>query len=162
MKEWYNDSYLSQISKKLIHSVENLATAESVTSGHLQAALSLAPNALDFFEGGITTYNLKQKSKILSVDPRSALPCDCVSQEVAIVMAKNTTNLFNSSWGIAVTGYASPVPEKQIEELFACYAMYNRSGRVESGQIQGRDGTPLEVAIDYTNQLLKIFLKLLS
>ena len=137
---------------------ERLATAESVTAGHLQSALSLAPRAMNFFEGGVTTYNLKQKSAILSVSVNIVVSVDCVSQDVSIEMAKHVTRLFDCDWGIAATGYASPVPEKNIKELFACYAFYNRRGFTDSGKILAPQVSPLQVTIFYTNEILARFL----
>lgn len=111
---------------------QTVAVAESVTAGHLQVAFSMAENALEFFQGGITTYNLAQKSKHLHVDPIHALSCNSVSEEVAAEMAKHVRLLFMSDWGIAVTGYASSVPEKNIYQLFACYSFYFRDKEMTS------------------------------
>ena len=64
-----------------------------------------------FYHGGITVYNIGQKSKQLNVGPIHALQVNCVSEKVAIEMAIGVIHMFKSSWGIGITGYASPVPE---------------------------------------------------
>lgn len=118
---------LDIIAKHLVKRGETLAVAESVTSGNLQAALSLATKATEFFQGGITAYNTGQKSRHLHVDPITADRTNCVSEDIARSMAQGACKLFSSNWGIAVTGYAAPVPALKVKnELFAWYSIaYN-------------------------------------
>lgn len=161
-KELYNSATLKKISEILVSRNQTIATAESVTAGHLQSALSLAPNAMDFFQGGLTAYNLQQKTRFLGVDPIKAVPCDCVSQSIAVTMAQSVTALFKCDWGIGITGYASPVPEKNVEQLFACYAICYGKGFIVSNTVQAGDGSPLEISIFYTNHLLKELTEILA
>lgn len=49
---------LKSIQKQLVNRKETLAVVESVTAGSLQAAFSLAENATEFFQGGLTVYNI--------------------------------------------------------------------------------------------------------
>jgi PncC family amidohydrolase len=107
-----------EVGKTLYERQQTVAVAESVTSGQLQTFLSLPDHAMDFFQGGITAYNLGQKTKHLNVDPIHAFACNCVSEKIAETMARNVMTQFNSDWGIGITGYASPVPEKNIEDLY--------------------------------------------
>ena len=60
----YDIEALNEIRDRLTGNGESLAVAESVTSGHLQAALSSAENASHFYQGGITAYNLGQNAGI--------------------------------------------------------------------------------------------------
>src|SRR4051812_17078174 len=101
---------IAELSGILTRRRENLAVAESVTSGSLQHMLSLADKATQFFEGGITAYNLNQKKKHLSVDFNHAVTCNCVSEQTAAEMALGAYRMFNADWSLAVTGYAAPVP----------------------------------------------------
>ncbi|HEY0273054.1 MAG TPA: nicotinamide-nucleotide amidohydrolase family protein, partial [Chitinophaga sp.] len=107
-----------------------VAVAESVTGGYLQYLLSAEENASQFFQGGITAFNIGQKAKHLLVEPVHAQQCNCVSQQVADQMALNVCTLFNCGLGIAVTGYAAPVPELGITEMFAYYAVALRGNIV--------------------------------
>lgn len=117
---------LEHIKKFLLEHKQTLAVAESVTSGQLQAALSLAEDATLFYQGGITTYNLGQKARHLKIDPIQGELCNCVSEQIAIEMAVHVGELFSSSWGIGITGYAAPVPELKIKTLHSYYAFaYN-------------------------------------
>src|SRR5689334_221261 len=88
-----------RIGKLLCARKETIAVAESVTSGQLQTFLSLPDRAMDFFQGGLTAYNLGQKTKHLDVDPIHAFACNCVSERVASEMANNIRLMFNSDWG---------------------------------------------------------------
>ena len=157
----YNQKIIDQISAKLIHRNESVAVAESVTSGHLQAALSLGENARQFFQGGVTTYNIGQKTRLLDVEPIHASSCNCVSGQVADEMARHIAELFISAWGIAITGYATPVPECDINSLFAHYAIYYRGKLLLANKITSQLKNVSEVQIDYVNKILVDFLSVI-
>jgi len=61
---------LEHIKDYMLQHFETLAVAESVTSGHLQAAFSSADQATNFFQGGITAYNVGQKARQLCYKPK--------------------------------------------------------------------------------------------
>jgi len=145
---------INHIRHFLIENCETLAIAESVTSGHLQAAFSLADDALSFFQGGITTYNLGQKCQHLHVDPIDAVKCDCVSDSVARQMATGAARLFISHYGIGITGYAAKVPEKNINSLFAHFAISHRGQILLSDKINAPYEEALDVQIYYTRQII--------
>ena len=146
----------------MITADQTLAVAESVTSGHLQAALSLATEASRFFQGGITAYNLGQKARHLHVNPIHATSCNSVSQAVADEMAVNAGSLFSSDWSIGVTGYASPLPEMGIHQLFAFYAVCFRREIICHGEVKSTGDDPLSVQLFYTSHILDQFLHCLS
>ncbi len=134
---------------------ETIAVAESVTAGYLQAALSIADNALQFFQGGITAYNIGQKCRHLHIDPIYALSCNCVSEKVANEMAINVTKSFISDWGMAITGYASKVPEMSINSLFAYYAICYKNEIVETKKIYAEDDSDaIHAQLYYANETL--------
>src|ERR1044072_875080 len=148
------DPIIQSIANILIERQQSIAVAESVTSGNIQVALATAIDASKFFQGGITAYNLGQKSRLLDVDPISAAACNCVAEQVAHEMALSVCKLFISNWGLAITGYASKVPESN-NELFAYYAIAYNGVIKQSGRIDPPDGEPEEVQKFYTTQLLK-------
>lgn len=129
---------LQLIANHLTKKEETLAIAESVTSGLLMAALSEAKNATMFFQGGLTAYNLGQKTRQLNVDPIHAEKTNCVSEKVAGQMATNVAHQFASHWGIGITGYAVPVPALHIKECFALYAITYNGAVVRQGRIETR------------------------
>jgi nicotinamide-nucleotide amidase len=138
----------------LIERQQSIAVAESVTSGHMQIVLSAATDAAKFYQGGITAYNIGQKSRHLHVDPIHASACNCVSEQVANEMALEVCRLFTSDWGLAVTGYASKVPESN-NELFAYYAISYAGKILRSGRIEAPDGEAVQIQAFYANELLK-------
>ncbi|MEO6732539.1 MAG: nicotinamide-nucleotide amidohydrolase family protein [Ferruginibacter sp.] len=146
---------LEQVGRFLTGRHETIAVAESVTSGQLQAVFSLAPNSSLFFQGGITAYNIQQKYKHLHIDPSEALKCNCVSGEIAREMAINVGKLFVSDWSIGVTGYAAPMPEVGLTDLFAFYAIAHKNVIAKSGIIQADKPGIAEVQQFYVEQILK-------
>ena len=154
----FDKKITDQIGKILTDRQQTIAVAESVTAGHLQTSLSFAEKALDFFQGGITAYNIGQKTRHLGIDPMHAIANNCVSEKVAITMAKNVTSYFNSDWGIGITGYASPLPEKNIEELFSCFAICFRNNIITSRTIKAKKDSPLAVRLYYNKQVLRVLL----
>ena len=117
-----------------------LATAESLTAGHVQTRIASISGASEFFLGGVTAYNLEQKVKFLGVDRVVATAVNCVSAEVAEQMAGGAVTMFGSDLAVATTGYAEPAPAQKVAVPFAWWAlawrqpegkMLHRHGRVE-------------------------------
>ena len=158
----YDFEAINAVKEYCIAHRQTLAIAESVTSGHLQAAISLAENASLFFQGGMTAYNLGQKCRHLEVNPIHAQECNSVSPGIAGDMAQSACKLFLSDWGIGITGYAAPVPEMQIFELFAFYAIAFRGEVIESGKIATSQAQAPASQIDYTNQVILFLQKLMD
>lgn len=155
----YNMEVISSVKDYMLHHRQTVAVAESVTSGHLQAALSLATEASGFFQGGITAYNLGQKSRHLRVNPIHATACDCVSEIVADEMALHAVTMFSSDWSIAITGYASPLPENGVHDLFAFYSIGFKNEIIRRGRIESEDNGAFKVQVYFANEVLRIFLE---
>lgn len=100
----------------------SLAVAESLTCGNVQALIGRVSGASGFFQGGLTAYNIDQKVKHLVVDRVHAASVDCVSEQVALEMAKGVTLLFNSDIGVGTTGYA----EADNQDPMAFIAIYQK------------------------------------
>jgi nicotinamide-nucleotide amidase len=152
---------IEAIATALLAKQETIAVAESVTSGFLQAVLSSADNAIAFFQGGMTAYNLGQKTRHLNIDPIHAAACNCVSQKMAIDMALSVRNAYSSHWAIAVTGYATPVPESD-GKLFAYYAIVYNGEVLEAAKIDCERKEPVKVQLYYTNYIMGQLKKLLG
>ena len=158
----YNLDNLAFIKDYMVKHHETIAVAESVTAGHIQAALSLAEEASRFFQGGITTYNLGQKCRQLHIDPIHATSCNCVSELVAIKMSENVCPLFLSNWGLGITGYAAPVPELEIENLFAFYSISYNGKSLEAGKMEAPAWGSLDVQRYYVDKMLSILVHILK
>ncbi|MGH1517191.1 CinA family protein [Chryseobacterium sp. JK1] len=102
----FQKNLLEYISQSLLSIDETISVAESVTSGCLQLAFSQMPNAQLFYKGGMTTYSLPEKVRLLKVDQKEAEDCDAVSKNIVETMALQIATLFESDWSIATTGYS--------------------------------------------------------
>ncbi|MBV9987740.1 MAG: CinA family protein [Chitinophagaceae bacterium] len=153
---------LDQIRDILVERKQTVAVAESVTSGLLQAAFSNATDAALFFQGGITAYNLGQKCRHLCVEPIHALDCDCVSEKVSVQMATEVCRLFTSHYGIGITGYATPIPEKKVTELFAHLCIVHNGTIMLAKKIDPADKTALDAQLHFTGTVMDEFLKTLQ
>ena len=150
----FDTPLLLAISKELQAKKQTIAISESVTSGLLQFAISNMENAEKFYHGGITAYNVGQKFKHLNVEPLHAMAVNCVSQKIADQMALNVANLFNSDWGVGITGYASASTESG-HKLFAYYSISFRQSIQLSGIINAASEPPPAVQLYYTTEVLK-------
>jgi nicotinamide-nucleotide amidase len=153
----FNTKDLKGIGAALLDHKENIAVAESATSGMIQLALSTAVDASKFYQGGITTYNLGQKSRHLKIEPIHALSCNCVSAQVAAEMASGVSSLFNSHWGIGVTGYAAPVKESRYKQ-FAYFAITKNNHVAVAGKLETKNTDPLNAQLYFTTEVLKALL----
>jgi nicotinamide-nucleotide amidase len=157
----YPQKIIDAIKDILIPRNQSIAVAESVTSGHLQAALSLADDARQFYQGGMTAYNLGQKVKHLGVEPIHALDCNCVSAIVAQQMAVGVAALFTATYGVSITGYAAKVPERDILVPFAFYTLCRNDEILLTKRIESANGDAMTVQLYYTDVVLKSLLELL-
>lgn len=151
----YNEETINLIKDILVNNEETIAVAESVTAGHLQAAFSLAIEAAKYFQGGITVYNLGQKARHLHIDPIMGNRVNCVAEKVAHTMAIEVSKLFSSDFGVAITGYASIVPECEKEGLFAYFALSYKHKIVLTERLTDTEKHPYEVQVCYTKQVIE-------
>ncbi len=110
-----------------------LAVAESLTCGHVQTQIGAVPGASEYFLGGITAYTLEQKVRHLGVNRAHARTVDCVSQRVAVEMARGACALFGSDLAVATTGYAQLDAAAGVTVPMAWWAMCHRrrGGRIQ-------------------------------
>jgi nicotinamide-nucleotide amidase len=158
----YNEKLIDSIKLILTEKKHTLSVAESVTSGYLQAAFSSAKEASKFFQGGITVYNAGQKCRHLNIEPIAAMQNDCVDEQVACQMAIEVNDLFISDYGISITGYAVRMPEKDMNDLYAYFAITNKKEVVLTKKITTDKPEGIQAQIDYTNQVIIEFEKLLN
>lgn len=157
----FDKAQLKAIGEALQQRQETVAVAESVTSGLLQFAFGSMENASTFYHGGITAYNLGHKTKYLSVDPIHAMGVNCVSEQVATEMATNVSKMFNSKWGIGITGYASPVAESG-NKLFAHVAISHGHSIEGVFTMHTSEDRPGNIQQDYVKQVLQAFHAILN
>lgn len=151
----YNIKLLDEVKSALVAKDQTLAVAESVTSGHVQAAFSLVNDATLFYQGGMTVYNVAQKYKHLAIDPIYAQKVNAVSERVASEMAANVAKLFSADIGIAITGYAAQIPELNINELFAFAAISAHNELLSIKRFISIKEDMLSAQLDFTSQLIE-------
>ncbi len=139
-----------------------LAVAESVSSGFLQVLFSSEKEAGLFFEGGITTYSCKQKARHLEIPFDICDPCNGVTLEISQRMALKVCDVFDSKIGLSLTGYASPIPEQHIYELFAFGSVVLNGEVVFSERIISAKQDPDEIREDYAKMLIAECAKVLK
>jgi nicotinamide-nucleotide amidase len=155
-----NKENIQELADLLIKEKQSLAVAESVTAGLMQQSFAATENATQFFEGGVTAYNLLQKYRLLHIDEVHALSCNCVSTRVAAEMASGVRKLFGTDWGIGITGYAAPIPGS-IDELFAHIAIvYKENTVLESTWLAPNDELAA-VQLLYVDKTVDAFLEML-
>ena len=151
----YDQDKINQISEHLIEQGKTIAIAESCTSGLIQNIFSQAKKATLFYQGGMTLYNLGQKAKHLNVNPITSESCNSVSKEVAEKMAIEITNAFNAELGVAITGYAQPMPKLSVNSCFAYIALAEGTKIIFSRKISGdASKTLLENQIIFMEKVL--------
>lgn len=158
----YNEESINAIKDILVNREETISMAESVTGGHLQAAFSAGVGAASYFQGGITAYNLGQKARHLHIDPILANNTNCVAAKIADTMAVEVSKMFSSDYGIAITGYASIVPECEKEGLFAFFSMAYKGMIVLSKRLTSAEKQPYDVQVEYTKAVIQIVLEYLQ
>jgi nicotinamide-nucleotide amidase len=135
-----------------------LAVAESLTCGHVQAAIGAVSGASEYFLGGVTAYSLAQKVKLLGVDRAHARGVNCVSQRVAVEMARGACDRFGADLAVATTGYAEPDRAGGIKAPLAWWALYHRrrGGRatILSGLIEVPGATRVQAQARVTGEVL--------
>ncbi|MDR6922543.1 MULTISPECIES: CinA family protein [Chryseobacterium] len=153
----FQKNLLDYISQSLMTAGETIAIAESVTSGCLQLAFSQMHNASLFYKGGITAYTLPQKVKLLNVNRKEAEECDCVSENIASVMALNAARLFESDWSIATTGYCTPI-RNSAYKIFAYFSFSYKGEIVLAKKLELHHKTQaLNAQMYYTEFILGCF-----
>lgn len=155
VNEIFEKEAVQQLADLLLQNKQSLAVAESVTGGFVQAALSTAEYASNFFQGGITAYNIHQKYTHLHIDLANATATNCVSEQTAREMALGVAKIFHSDWGAGITGYASPIPGHHTSELYAWYAIVFKQTHIFSDRITISVKDPVQVQLEYTNTLIR-------
>jgi hypothetical protein len=70
-------------------------------------------------------------------------------------MAIQVSKLFNSDWGVSITGYAAPVPELGIKKIFAYYAISYHNRPQEIKRIDAPKLKGLNAQLFYTNRVIE-------
>lgn len=97
-----------EISPILWKAGETLCTAESCTSGQISAAITTVPGSSTYFKGGVICYTNEVKTKLLEVPQELLDEKGPVSEEVVRAMLQGALKLMETTYAVAITGYAGP------------------------------------------------------
>ncbi|WP_028980882.1 CinA family protein [Sporocytophaga myxococcoides] len=146
-------SDLDLIKDILISNNQTVSVAESVTGGNIQALLASVSMAIDFYQGGITTYNIGQKVRHLGVEPIHAIKCNSVSDKVARELAIGALKLFMSDFSIAVTGYVGPDENNDSDKPIA----YISIARISNEEISEVHHEKIEYELKERDEVQRYF-----
>ncbi len=85
----------------------SLGVAESLTCGALASRLGAAPQAAEWFMGGVVAYDESVKFEVLGVTPGPVVTEQCASQ-----MAVGAAELLDADIAIGITGVGGPEPSE--------------------------------------------------
>lgn len=103
-----DSAMLDQLANGLVARDLRLITAESCTGGLVAATLSEQPGASAWLEGGIVTYRLAAKTRLLGVPDSTLRQHGAVSEPTARAMAEGALAASDASISVAITGLAGP------------------------------------------------------
>ena len=115
---------IDKLHKKLIKTKNTISIAESCTGGLIGHRLTQVSGSSAVYAGGVISYSNESKIDQLNVNPDSIKNFGAVSEEVAIEMAQNVKEKFNSSIGISVTGIAGPDGGSEAKPVGLVYVGY--------------------------------------
>lgn len=85
-----------------------LSVAESCTGGLLSKRLTDIPGASGFYKGGVCSYSNEIKVKLLGVKEETLASYTAVSEQTAREMAEGVRRVFDTNYGVGITGLAGP------------------------------------------------------
>lgn len=147
---------LDEIASSLKRHCWTVASAESVTSGALQLALSQTEGATDFFLGGVTAYHPGIKCRLLDMDPIIGGKHFCVNDQAARSMCLGVHKLFPCTFGLAITGFAGKIPEDK-NAPYAYYAISMNATVIATGMLKTEEKEVFKVQMEFTQSLLSLF-----
>ncbi|WP_350348625.1 CinA family protein [Agromyces sp. G08B096] len=116
----------------------SIASAESLTAGAISVALGAAPEASDWFRGGVVAYAEAVKRELLGVTAENVTSAECARQ-----LASGVTRVLGADASVAVTGVGGPGPTDG-EPAGTVFVAATAGGRVLQAEHRF-DGSPAEV-----------------
>lgn len=124
-----NDETIEQkVFERLKNDGKTISAAESLTGGAFQDKMVNVEGTSLVFKGGIVSYDVNIKRKILGVSHNLIANDGTVSASCARAMAQGIMHLMDTDIGISFTGVAGPeeIENKQVGTVFI--AVIDRSG----------------------------------
>ena len=103
-----NDSLPLALGRVLAERKATISCAESCTGGLLTSMLTDVPGSSDYVCGSVVTYSNAAKQQLVGVQAASLSQYGAVSEAVAGEMAQGVKKLFQTTFGVGITGIAGP------------------------------------------------------
>lgn len=134
-----------EISPILWKAGETLCTAESCTSGQISAAITSVPGSSTYFKGGIICYTNEIKTKLLGVSQELLDEKGPVSEEVVKAMLQGVLKQMETTYAVAITGYAGPGggPEAPVGTIWIAVGDLNE---MVVEKLEGDEGRDMNLA----------------
>lgn len=141
----------AQIARTAAQRSIRVAAAESLTSGAIASALGAAPDASEWFAGGVVAYSERVKRRVLGVTAESVLTPECARE-----LAEGVVRVLEADAAVAVTGVGGPDPQEGLEPG-TVYAAVIVDGRLHTDEWRF-EGEPAEV-VQRTTQAALLLLR---
>ena len=102
-----------RVADLLIEKKATLSIAESITGGAVCAELVKIAGASKFLLGGVVAYSNRIKVAEVRVNPKTIARYGAVSSQVCLEMAQGIRHKFQTTIGVATTGFAGPRQESE-------------------------------------------------
>lgn len=99
---------MEEIAQYFIKNKKTLASAESCTGGNIGHKITEISGASEYYLGGVISYAIEVKNKILGVSLEDIKKYGVVSEIVAKEMAIGVMNTLGSDFAVSTTGIAGP------------------------------------------------------
>jgi len=133
-----------------------LSVAESCTGGKIASSIVSYEGASDFFLGGIVSYSVDSKIRILNIDNQRIEKYGVVSAEIAKEMSVGVKNKFESDISVAVTGNVGLNSADDKSSVGKVFVAINFNNKVEAWEFNfnGNRKTNIESAVSEVFKLL--------
>lgn len=131
-----NQNLIKQIISRLIDVDGTVSVAESCTGGFVSTCLISNRGASKYFKGSVIAYNNDIKENFLDIPSHDISSHGVVSKYIAELMANNIRKKYQTTFGLATTGYLDVQfdEEKKFANLNAWVAV-SAQNLIKSEQI---------------------------
>lgn len=124
---------------------ETVCTAESCTSGQIASAITSTPGSSTYFRGGIISYTNEMKMKFLGVPAEILEEKGAVSEETVRAMHEGALKAMETTYAVAVTGYAGPGAGEEVPVGTIWIAVGDKD-EVTVEKLEGDEGRDMNLA----------------
>tara|TARA_B100001250_G_scaffold405793_1_gene423822 strand:- start:1296 stop:1796 length:501 start_codon:yes stop_codon:yes gene_type:complete len=110
------------ISRLLISKGLTVSVAESCTGGFISTFLTSGSGASSFFKGSMISYSNESKINLLDINASLIETNGVVSKAVVEKMADSVRRRYNTSYGLATTGYLELNNTQSIDTNYGLHA----------------------------------------